>query len=85
MGRVRNVVRLAFTARGGGGSFRPAYARYIAVFGTNFLSNSWRVNSQANMHDTLLRSAVGFGGLLTANGFEEFWPDVKKHLFHKRN
>jgi len=83
--RVRNVVRLAFAARGGRGSFRPAYARSMAVFGTNFLSNFWRVNSEANAHDTFLRSAEGFGGILTANAFEEFWPDVKKHLFHKRN
>jgi hypothetical protein len=83
--RVRNVVRLAFAARGGKGSFKPAYARYIAVFGTNFLSDSWRVNSEANTHDALLRSAEGFGGLLAANAFEEFWLDVKKRLFHKRN
>jgi len=83
--RVRNVMRLAFAARSAKGSFAPAYARYIAVFGTNFLSNSWRVNSEANKHDALLRSAEGFGGILAANAFEEFWPDVKKRLFHKRD
>jgi len=83
--RFRNVVRLAFAARGGEGSFKPAYARYMAVFGTNFLSNSWRVNSEANTHDALLRSAEGFGGVLASNAFEEFWPDVKKWLFHKRH
>jgi len=83
--RVRNVVRLAFAARAGNGSFGPAYARYVAVFGNNFLSNSWRVNSEANKHDALLRSAEGFGGILAANAFEEFWPDVKRWLFHKRD
>ena len=83
--RVRNVVRFAFAARGGEGSLRPAYARYMATLGANFLSNSWRVNSEANAHDALLRSAEGFGGILAANAFEEFWPDVKRRLFHKRN
>ena len=83
--RVRNVLRLAFAARGGEDRFKPAYARYMAVLGTNFLSNSWRVNSEANTHDALLRSAEGIGGLLAANAFEEFWPDVKKRLFHKRD
>jgi len=82
--RLRNVVRLAFAVRGGEGSFRLAYARYVAVLGSNFLSNSWRVNSEANRHDALLRSAEGFGGLLAADAFEEFWPDFKKRLFHKR-
>jgi hypothetical protein len=83
--RVRNVVRLTFAARGGSGSFGPAYARYMAVFGANFLSNSWRVHSEANTHDALLRGGEGFGGILAANAFEEFWPDVKRRLFHKHN
>jgi len=83
--RARNVVRLAFAARGGNGSFGPAYARYLGVIGANFISNSWRVHSEANTHNALMRSAEGIGGLLAANAFEEFWPDVKKRLFHKRD
>jgi hypothetical protein len=81
--RIRNVVWLSLTARNGKDSIKPAYARYAAVFGGNFLSNSWRVNAEANAHDALVRSAEGFGGVLAANAFEEFWPDVKKRLFHK--
>ncbi len=45
--RVGNVVRLAFAARGGGGRFGPAYARYGSIIGDNFLSNTWRVHSEA--------------------------------------
>jgi len=83
--RVGNVLRLAVTVRGGNGSFGPAYARYIAFFGNNFLSNSWRVHSEANSHDALLRASEGFGGLLAGNAFEEFWPDVKKRVFHRHH
>ena len=85
MARVGNVVRLAFGARAGNGNFGPAYARYMSVFGSNLLSDSWRVNSEANKRDALLRSAEGFGGILAGNAFEEFWPDVLKCLFHKGN
>ena len=81
--RVRNVVRLALAARSSNGSLRPAYARYLAVFGSNLLSDSWRVQSESDTHDALLRSAEGLGGVLAANAFEEFWPDVKRHLFHR--
>jgi hypothetical protein len=81
--RVGNVVRLAFAARGGSGSFGPAYARYMTILGDNFLSNSWRVRSEANSHDALLRASEGFGGVLAGNAFEEFWPDIKKLVFHK--
>jgi hypothetical protein len=81
--RVGNVVRLAFIARGFDGSFGPAYARYVAILGDNFLSNSWRVHSEANSRDALLRTSEGFGGVLASNAFEEFWPDVKKRVFHR--
>ena len=83
--RVGNVIRLTFAARGHAGSFGPAYARYMAIFGNNFLSNTWRVNSEANTHDALLRASEGFSGLMAANAFEEFWPDIKKRVFHKGN
>ena len=83
--RVGNVIRLTFAARGHAGSFGPAYARYMAFFGTNFLSNTWRVRSEANAHDAFLRASEGFGGLMAANAFEEFWPDIKKCIFLKRH
>ena len=83
--RIRNVLWLSVAARNGKDSFKPSYARYTAVLGGSFLSNSWRVNGEANAHDALLRSAEDYGGVLAANAFEEFWPDVKRRVFHKRN
>jgi hypothetical protein len=83
--RIRNVVRLTFTARSHNGNLGPAYARYMAIFGSSFLSNTWRVQSEANMHDALLRTSEGFAGRMAANAFAEFWPDIKMHVFHKRD
>ena len=83
--RVGNVVRLTFAARSDDGSYGPAYARYMAICGNNFLSNTWRVQSEANTQDALLRTAEGFAGRMAVNAFEEFWPDVKKRVFHKGN
>lgn len=80
--RVRNIVKLTFVARRTDGSFAPAYARYIAVSGNNFLSNEWRVDSEANNHDAVLRTLEGFAGRMASNAFEEFWPDVKSRVFH---
>jgi hypothetical protein len=81
--RVGNVVRLTFAARNGYGTFEPAYARYMAKFGGNFLSNTWRVHSEANAKNALLRTLVDFAGRMAANAFAEFWPDIKKHVLHK--
>ena len=82
--RVANVMRLTIVARKNDGGYGPAYARYLAFAGNNFLSNTWRVPSEANTHDALWRTGEGFAGRMAANAFEEFWPDVKTKLFHKK-
>jgi len=83
--RVANVARLTFLARNESGRSEPAYARYIGIVGSNFLSNTWRVHSEANAQDALLRSSEGFAGRMAANAFKEFWPDFKRYVRHKHN
>jgi hypothetical protein len=83
--RVGNVARLTFLARNKSGGSEPALARYVGIVGGNFLSNSWRVHSEANVKDAVLRSSEGFAGCMAANAFKEFWPDVKRHVFRKYN
>ena len=62
------------------GHMFPAYARYIAIAGTNVLSDSWRPNGDRGPVNTLDRIGFGFGGRLLGNMYEEFWPDVRRHL-----
>ena len=81
--RIGNAVKLTFVARRRDGHFAPAYARYIAIPGNNFLSNTWRVDSEANAHDAVIRTVDGFAGRLASNLFEEFWPDIKNFAFHR--
>jgi hypothetical protein len=81
--RFSNAIELTFVARKRDGHFAPAYARYIAIAGNNFLSNTWRVDSEANTHDAVIRTADGFAGRLASNLFEEFWPDIKNLVFHR--
>jgi hypothetical protein len=81
--RLRNIVRLTFVARGTDGTSQPAYARYMAISGNNFLSNMWRVQSEANTQDAFLRTGEGFAGRMAANAFEEFWPDIKSRIFRR--
>ena len=82
--RIGNVAQLTFTARNDNGGFGPAYARYGAIVGGNFLSNTWREHSEADAQHALVRSLEGFGGRMATNAFSEFWPDTKKHVFRTR-
>jgi hypothetical protein len=82
--RVKNVIERTFLARRRDGSSAPAYARFIAVSGNNFLSNTWRADSEADNPHAVLRTLEGFGGRMAGNAFQEFWPDLKRLLFHKK-
>jgi hypothetical protein len=80
--RVKQVVKLTFVARGRDGNYHPAYARYMAIPSANWLSNSWRANSQATNGDAAIRTAEGFGARMGSNAYNEFWPSVRDYLFH---
>ena len=82
--RVKNVIKLTFVARGRDGNYHPAYARYMAIPGSNFLSNTWRPDSQADSEDAAIRSLEGFGARMASNAYNEFWPSVSPHLFHHK-
>jgi hypothetical protein len=80
--RMKNVVMQTFETRDRDGKFSPAYPRYMAITGSNFLSNAWRPDSEADTPHALLRTAEGFGGQIVSNAWEEFWPDVRARFHH---
>ena len=83
--RVWNTVKLSFTARYSDGHLGPAYARLIAIPGNNALSNTWRAHSEADPGDIAVRSILGILGRIGANAFVEFWPDVRRRIFHAQD
>jgi hypothetical protein len=81
--RIGNVFLLSFAARNRQGNLRPAYARYIAIPGNNFLSNTWRVSSESTTSAALTRTGYGVLSEVASNAWNEFWPDVKRMVFKK--
>jgi hypothetical protein len=84
-GRLKNVVVMTFMARRADGNAAPAYARYIGISGNNFLSNTWRADSESGVSDACLRTALGFAGRMGGNAFAEFWPTLTQQLFHRNH
>jgi len=81
--RIGNIFLLSVTARNRQGKLMPAYARYIAIPGNNFLSNTWRVSSASTTNAALARTGYGFLSEIASNAWSEFWPDVKRLVFKK--
>src|ERR1700733_14988440 len=80
--RIGHVVKMTFMAQNREGGMMPAYARFIAIPGSNFLSNAWRVPGDDNVDHAIARTGLGFLGRLGGNTFDEFWPDFEQKLFH---
>jgi hypothetical protein len=80
--RVGHVVKMTFMAENRDGRVMPAYARFIAIPGSNFLSNAWRAPGDDTAGDAAVRTGLGFLGRMGNNTFDEFWPDFKRKLFH---
>ena len=74
--RVKNVVDLTFRAYHPDGERHLAYARFVAEFGNNFLSNTWRAQSEADWQHALIRTSEGFGGRMLSNAMSEFFPQL---------
>ncbi len=83
--RVTHVIKMTFLAENAEGKSTPALARYVAIPASNFLSNSWRADSEANTAHALVRTTFGFLGRMSSNAFDEFWPDVKRLVFHRNH
>ncbi len=85
--RIKHVVVMTFAARRRDGDLHPAYARYIATAGNNFLSNTWREPSESTTGAAFERTALGFAGRAGSNAFQEFWPSiwpiVTRHVLHR--
>jgi hypothetical protein len=81
--RIGNVLLYSIASRNREGKLMPAYARYIAIPGNNFLANTWRVSSEATTSDALARTGYGMLAEISGNAWSEFWPDVKQKVFKK--
>jgi hypothetical protein len=80
--RLGHTVKMTFMAENRDGQIVPAYARFIAIPGNNFISNAWRAPGDDNVNQALIRTGLGFIGRWGNNTFDEFWPDFKRKIFH---
>jgi len=62
---------MTYMAKNRDGELRPAYARFVAIPSSNFISNAWRTGDDASVDRALSRTAYGFLGRLTGNAFKD--------------
>jgi hypothetical protein len=78
--RVGHAIKMTFMAENRDGGLMPAYARFVAIPSSNFLSNAWRPDSDDTLGRASVRTGLRFLGRMGSNTFQEFWPDVRQKL-----
>lgn len=81
--RLGRVVKWTVLAPNRNGELQPAYARFLAISASSFISNAWREPSDTDSAQELSRIAFGLLFRMGGNAFHEFWPDTKRKLFHR--
>jgi hypothetical protein len=81
--RIWRIVQGTFLAQNDSGRLVPAYARFAAIGGSNFLSSTWRPDSQNSVSNALLRISFGFLGRMAGNAFAEFYPDFRQRVLRR--
>ena len=77
-------MKTTFTAPRPDGHYAPAYARFIAIPGSNFLSNTWRADSEADARACRFAYALWISGPHGGKCFSGNLVDVQKRIFHKK-
>jgi hypothetical protein len=83
--RLDNVFRMTFITHDRDGNQMPAYARYVAIPGSAFVTNAWRPDSQTQLRDALGRISISLMSRVIGNAFSEFGPDLRRRFFGKKD
>lgn len=81
--RIGHAAKMTFMAENRDGRVKLAYARFIAIPSSNFISNAWRAPGDDSAGNAAVRIGLGFFGRFGSNTFDEFWPDVQRKVFHR--
>ena len=78
--RIAHVFRATLLARQRDGSETLAVGRLTGAFSGGLLSRAWQPPSQDSIRQGIQSGAISYGFDFVSHTFEEFWPDLRKHL-----
>ncbi len=84
-GRTAYAIGQTFVGRTDSGKKTLPWVRLAGTYGVAFLANRWYPDRLSDTRHALLRGTVTLGSDAGNNLFDEFWPDLKKKLFPRKN
>lgn len=82
--RVRSAVGQTFFAYKDSGGRMFNYSEVCSSYGAAFIANSWFPAHANGGMNALERGTIGLGLNTASNVAKEFWPDIKRKVFHRQ-
>ncbi len=80
--RARYIIVHTYVIQKENGQQAFAWSRVVGAFTSGFVSNLWYPPSANTPGEALIRSGWAFASNMGTSAFQEFWPDVRRKLFH---
>ena len=81
--RTAHAFEHTFVGRSDDGKRIPPWVRFASTYGAAFLANWWSPDRLSNSSRALVRGTMTLASDTGNNLISEFWPDLKKKLFHR--
>jgi hypothetical protein len=81
--RTTHAFEHTFVGRSDSGKRIPPWVRFASTYGAAFLANYWSPDRLSNSSRALVRGTLTLASDTGNNLISEFWPDLKKKLFHR--
>ncbi len=81
--RTRYIIVHSYIVPKDNGGTTFAASLLIGAYGSGFLSNLYYPKGSNSAGQSILRGTLSLAGDVGNNAFREFWPDVKRKVFHK--
>jgi len=82
--RIGHAMKYTFLVRGDDGGRAVAVGRIGGVLAGGLLSRAWQPDSTRGYGQGLQAAGYSFAADMGANMLNEFWPDIRRRLFHRR-
>jgi hypothetical protein len=82
--RVRSAVSQTFFAYKDSGGRMFNFSEVGGSYGAAFIANSWFPAHSNGGMNALERGTIGLGLNTASNVAKEFWPDIKRKVFHRQ-
>ena len=85
LARASRAFFQVFAGHADGGKRALPWVRFAATYGVAFLANRWQPDRLSDNRHAVVRGTVTLAADAGNNIFDEFWPDIKRKLFHRKS